>query len=154
MVKHDYNLGKQKVKTAHKVKMKRTDVKSMDKIFHKNVLVAICIRTLANGSIPITDGKEPLQLVTLKHLKGTYLKAHTHIPKKRITQKMQECLIVRRGKVKIDLYSPDRKIFKFIYLQPGDVFVLVNGGYGIHLIKDSELIEVKNGPFIEDKMLL
>lgn len=126
----------------------------MEKIFYKQVLVAIRIRTLANGSVPITDINEPLQLVTLKHPQRAYLKAHTHIPKKRQTQKMQECLIVRKGKVKIDLYNPDRKIFKFIYLTTGEVLILVNGGYGIHVLQNCELIEVKNGPFIEDKVLI
>ncbi len=95
-----------------------------------------------------------MQLVTLKHSKGTYLKAHYHKPKKRVTEQLQECLIVKRGKVKIDLYYVNNIYFKYIILNEGDVLILVNGGYGIHLLVDSELIEVKNGPFIEDKVLI
>jgi len=31
---------------------------------------------------------------------------------------------------------------------------MMNGGYGIKILSDSELIEVKNGPFVEDKELI
>jgi hypothetical protein len=126
----------------------------MEYFKYKNILVALRIRTFTNGSIPLTQPQEPLQLVTLKHPKGKYLKAHLHTPKKRTTAVLQECLIVRKGKVKIDLYTMEQTFIKHIFLHEGDVFILVCGGYGITVLKDCELIEVKNGPFIEDKVLI
>jgi len=123
-------------------------------IKYKNKLVAIFLGHFPKGSIPQTKGSEPLQLVTLKHPKGKYLLAHTHEPKKRRTDKMQECLIVKKGKIKIDLYGPDKKMFKKIIMKTGDLLLLVDGGYGIHILDNSEMIELKNGPFIEDKVLL
>jgi len=126
----------------------------MDKILYKNKLIGIRLRILPKGSIPLTDGKEPLQVVSLKHLKGSYLKAHMHTPRKRITKCLQECLIVKKGKIKLDLYGPDKKNFKFIYLSAGDMFLLMQGGVGIHVVKDAEMLEVKNGPFKEDKILI
>ncbi len=109
---------------------------------------------MPKGSIPLTDGKEPLQVVSLKHEKDSYLKAHMHKPCKRITLRLQECIIVKKGRVKLDLYGPDKKFFKSIYLLAGDFFVLMQGGVGIHILKDAEMIEVKNGPFKEDKVLI
>jgi hypothetical protein len=126
----------------------------MEKIFYKETLIGIRLRKIAKGSIPITDENEPLQLVTLKHPKGAYLKAHRHTPKKRVTQCLQEALIVKKGRVKIDLYGPGDKFFKFIYLKEGETFVLMNGGYGIHVLKDAEILEFKNGPYVEDKVLI
>jgi len=126
----------------------------MNTYYYKKNLVAIKLAKVPKGSVPLTQENQPLQLVTLKHPKGTYLKAHMHKPKKRITHSLQECLVVRKGKIKIDLYGADKTLFKSIYLIEGELLILVNGGYGIHLIKDSELIEVKNGPFIEDKLLI
>ena len=123
-------------------------------IKYKNKLVAIVLGKFPNGSIPQTDGKEPLQLVTLKHSKGKYLSAHTHKPTSRTTAKMQECIIVKKGKIKVDLYGPDQKMFKKVILKTGDLLILLNGGYGIHILEDAELIELKNGPFVEDKILL
>ena len=112
------------------------------------------LRTLKRGSIPITDGKEPLQMVTLKHPKGKYLLAHTHKPTPRKTECMQECLVVRKGKIKLDLYGLDNRLFKKLALQTGDVFLSLRGGIGIHFLENSELIEFKNGPFVEDKVLI
>ncbi len=126
----------------------------MAEIKYKNKLVAIFLGRFPRGSIPQTDGKEPLQLVTLKHSKGKYLVAHTHKPTKRQTEKMQECLIVKKGKIKIDLYGPDKKMFKKLIMKTGDLLILINAGLGIHILEDAEIIELKNGPFIEDKILL
>ncbi len=126
----------------------------MEKILYKNTVIAIRVKTFKTGSIPLTDPREPLQLVTLKHPKGTSLKAHIHTPKKRTTYKLQECILVRKGKVKIDLYTIDKKFLKYVYLTAGEILMLVNGGYGIHVLKDSEMIEIKNGPFLEDKLLI
>lgn len=126
----------------------------MEKFYHKNNLVAIRITSIQKGSIPITQNNQPVQVVTLKHPKGTYLKAHMHQPKKRITSRLQECLIVKKGKIKIDLFGFDKVHFKSVYLKEGQVLILVEGGYGITLVEDSEVIEVKNGPFVEDKVLI
>lgn len=126
----------------------------MAEIRYKNKLVAIFLNRLPVGSIPQTDGKEPLQLVTLKHPKGKYLVAHTHKPVVRKTAKMQECLVVKKGKVKIDLYGPDKKMFKKIIMKTGDLLIILSGGLGIHVLEDAEMIELKNGPFVEDKVLI
>jgi len=126
----------------------------MDKIFYKNKLLGICLRALLKGSVPLTDPKEPLQVLTLKYTKNSSIKAHMHTPKKRITNKLQECLIIKKGKVKLDLYGPDKKFFKYIYLSAGDLFILIHGGYGLHFLQDVEVLEIKNGPFKKDKIFI
>jgi len=126
----------------------------MEKIFHKKTLIGIRFGKMPKGTVPVTQESQPLQMLTLKHQKGTYLKAHMHKSKKRVTKNLQECLIVLKGRIKIDLYGKDKKLFKSIFLNQGQVFILLSGGYGIHVMKDAELIEVKNGPFIEDKILI
>ena len=68
----------------------------MDKIFYKNKFIGFRLRFLVKGSNPLTDGAEPLQVVTLKHPKGVYLKAHMHNPLKRTTLSLQECLIITK----------------------------------------------------------
>lgn len=117
-------------------------------------LIGIKISTMTAGSTPITSPNQPLQIVTLKHKKGTYLKAHLHIPKERKTKRLQECLFVKRGKVKIDLYTVSKKYIQSLFLKEGQIFLLIEGGYGIHIIEDCEMFEFKNGPFVEDKALI
>jgi len=126
----------------------------MEKFFFKKTLVAVKFTKIHKGSNPLTDPDQSLQLVTLKHPRGSYLKAHMHKPQKRITRSLQECLIVKKGKIRLDLYSPTKILFKNTYLIEGQALILLTGGYGIHLVEDSELFEIKNGPFIVDKILI
>jgi len=124
----------------------------MENIIYNRTLIGIRIKTIPQGSIPQTDEKEPLQLVTLKHPQGTYLQAHLHKPQKRITQRLQECLFVRKGKIKIDLYDNNKKYARYLLLKQGEAFISVSGGIGIRFIQDSEVFEFKNGPFKPDKI--
>jgi|SRR3989344_2652695 len=126
----------------------------MDKYIYKDRLVALRIQKIRDGSVPQTDPKEPLQVVTLKHIKGKYLQAHMHAPKNRKTQSLQECLVVIKGMIGVDLYASDRTLFKKVTLGVGEMLILLNGGYGINFLKDSEIFEVKNGPFVEDKVII
>lgn len=126
----------------------------MEKIAYKNNLIALRLKKIKNGVMSSTEPNEPLQLVTHKRSLGEYTKAHFHSPKKRITNKLQECLVVIKGKIKIDFYNSEKKNFKSIFLSAGEVVIFVSGGHGIHILEDSEIIEIKNGPFIEDKVLI
>lgn len=126
----------------------------MEKIFYDNTLIAIRLKRLKNGVISLTEPSEPLQVLGHKRNRGEYIKAHIHEPKKRVTEKLQECLMVVKGKIIIDLYSPTKKFFKSVHLSAGDIVIFMNGGHGVHILDDSEIIEVKNGPFVEDKELI
>lgn len=126
----------------------------MEKIIYKDTLIAIRFKKFKEGAIPLTDPREPLQLLVHKRSAGKHTQAHYHVPKKRTTEKLQECLVVMKGKIKIDLYGPDKKFFKYLFLSVGEVIILMNGGHAVHLIKDSEIIEIKNGPFVDDKVLI
>ena len=126
----------------------------MQKIIHNRILLGIKIDKITPGSQPLTAAEEFIQIVTLKHPQGTYLPAHLHQPRVRRTAKLQECMIVTKGKVKLDLYTLDKKPAKHIMLDAGQAFICLNCGIGITFIKPSEIIEVKNGPFKVDKVLI
>lgn len=126
----------------------------MEEIYYKKTLVGIQVRSLKDGSNPITRDEEPLQLLGLKHQKGHYFVPHRHASQQRTTNHLQECLVVRKGKVKVDIYTPGDIKFKSIVLKEGELFILLNGGYGIHVLEDAELFELKNGPFLGDDKIL
>ena len=126
----------------------------MEEIYYKKILIGLCVRRLKRGSNPVTPDKEPLQLVTLKQPKGHYFMPHRHTPKTRTTHHLQECLVVRKGKVRVDLYAPGDIKFKSLALKEGELFILLKGGYGIRVLEDAELFELKNGPFLEDDKIL
>ena len=118
------------------------------------MLIAIRVKSFEEGTSPLTSPTEPLQVLSHKKPKGKDTKAHVHISKKRVTQKLQECLVMIKGKIKIDLYGPDEKRFKSIFLSPGEVIIFMDGGHAVRIIENCEFIEIKNGPFIEDKVMI
>jgi len=126
----------------------------MDDFFCNNILIGVRVSIFKNGSIPITEKKEPLQVLALKHKKDSCIEPHMHVSKKRVSNRLQECLIVKKGKIKLDLFGPDKKKFKSIHLKQGELFILLRGGYSISFLEDSEIFELKNGPFIDDKVLI
>lgn len=126
----------------------------IQKIKHGKILIGLKIVKIPKKTVPITNPEEFIQMVTLNHPKGTFLKAHMHLPKKRITLQLQECMVVKKGKIMLCLYSPEKKLIKKIYLQAGQAFILFRGGVAVKMIEDSEVYEIKNGPFKEDKILI
>lgn len=123
-------------------------------IDRKKVLIGLLSSALGHGASPVTDPKEPLQVLGVKHFKGAEVAAHRYLPKRRVTNLLQKCLVVRDGRVSATLYGTDDKPFQKITLKSGDVFVLLRGGYHLRFLSDTDMIEIKNGPHYDDKILL
>ncbi len=123
----------------------------MDKFFYQDTLMGLRISDFNPGSTPVTAPEESTQILTINQPKGTLIKPHFHKPVKRETQQLQECLIVRKGKIQIDLYAPDKTVFEHITLNAGELFITISGGHSIQIIEDAEVFEIKNGPFAQDR---
>lgn len=123
----------------------------MDKFFHKESLIGIRIRVFETGTLPITDEDQPLQILTINQQKNTIIKPHRHRLTPRSTTHLQECLIVKKGRIKIDLYGSDTTFTETVTVEAGQAFITISGGHAIEFLEDSEVFEIKNGPFINDK---
>jgi cupin fold WbuC family metalloprotein len=126
----------------------------MDKILYKNELLGIRIKRLGQGSVAVTDSDGALQLLTLKNKKGHIVAPHAHTPVERVTLRLQECIVVLKGKVRVDLYASGKKVVKRVQLKSGESFITISGGHSIIFLEDSEIIETKNGPFAKDRFSL
>lgn len=126
----------------------------MDKVFFKGELLAIRIKKISKGTLPISDPKEPLQLLAAGYPKNHVVRPHFHKPFKRTTGRLQECLVVVKGKIKADIYGPDKNLVKSIDLKAGEAIILFKGGHSIKALEKAEIFEIKNGPFIDDKVFL
>ena len=123
----------------------------MEKFFYKGKLMGIRVRSFPEGLVALTDEKQPLQILTLKHKKEKEVWPHFHKPTRRKTEALQECVIVIEGKIKITLYGYDKKKFKEFYLKSGELFMLVDGGHSLKVIENAKIYEIKNGPYIDDR---
>ena len=92
-----------------------------------------------------TPNEFPLQLGFHSRSKGEYIKAHTHVPFKNLNIQSQEIFVVEKGKLLIGLYPGKAKHTELI-LAEGSI-ILLNCGHSIKFLEDTEMAEVKQGPY-------
>ncbi len=90
------------------------------------------------------------QLAFIRHPPGHKIAAHVHNLQLRQVLYTQEVLFLRRGKVKVNLYSSDRKWIGSRVLNSGDLILLCGGGHSLEMLEESSMIEVKQGPYAGD----
>ena len=87
---------------------------------------------------------------------GYVVKAHIHNPVVRHTIGTQEVLVIRRGKILVKLFTNALSLESEITLNTGDVILLAHGGHEIEMIDETEILEIKQGPYggLGDKTIL
>ena len=121
----------------------------IEKIEINKELYAIIIRSNYKG-----DGIEfftpedfSQQLAYMRRPKGYRIQPHIH---KKINKQInftQEVLFIKSGKLKVDFFDEKKKYLQSNILEKGDIILLSKGGHGFEIIEDSEIIEVKQGPY-------
>jgi hypothetical protein len=115
-------------------------------------LLAVIIRAdfQADGIVFVTPNELPQQLGYMKRPAGYEIDPHVHVLKRYDVQYSSETLFIRKGKVRIDFYSEDKQYLSSEILTAGDVVLLSRGGHGFEMLEESEIIEVKQGPYESD----
>ena len=121
----------------------------IEHIFEDEKLLAIILRTSfqKEGIDFFTPSDFSQQLGYMKRCKGYKIQPHIHNKIERTIEYTQEVLFIKNGLVRVDFYKTDKTYFKSKLLHSGDVILLYYGGHGFEMLKDSEIIEVKQGPF-------
>jgi hypothetical protein len=128
-------------------------MKRIEKIIFNKKLYALILRSnyQKNGIEFLTPSKLSQQIALIKHKKGYTVTPHIN---KKIIYKIQtasEVLYIIKGKIKLDLFSSAQKFICSIILETGELISLVEGGHGIEILEDTKMIEIKQGPFINNK---
>lgn len=87
------------------------------------------------------------QLGYMRRPSGHVIDPHLHNPVSREVQFTKEVLFIKSGKVRVDFYNDDKRYIESRILIQGDVILLAFGGHGFEMLEESELIEVKQGPY-------
>ena len=124
----------------------------MQKISDNSRLLAVIIRAdfEADGIVFATPIELPQQLGYMKRPEGYEIDPHVHVLKRYEVEYSSETLFIRKGKVRIDFYSEDKQYLSSEILTAGDVVLLSRGGHGFEMLEESEIIEVKQGPYESD----
>ena len=90
------------------------------------------------------------QLGYMNREKGYVIDPHIHKPVSREVHFTKEVLFIKSGLVRVDFYKEDRSFLCSEDLHAGDVILLAHGGHGFEMLENSEIIEVKQGPYAGD----
>jgi mannose-6-phosphate isomerase-like protein (cupin superfamily) len=97
-----------------------------------------------------TPGNFSQQVAFMRHPQGKKIATHVHNLLSRQVLYTQEVLFIRKGRLKVNLYSSDRKFLAAPILEEGDVILLCGGGHSFEMLEETSMIEVKQGPYAGD----
>jgi len=99
----------------------------------------------------VTPDDYSQQLGYMRRPAGYVIQPHIHLQVDRQASFTQEVLYMRKGRVRVDFYREDESYVDSREISTGDVILLSTGGHGFEMLEESELIEVKQGPYLDDK---
>ena len=122
-------------------------------IFHNNQLLAIIIsnKYTESGIHFFTPDEFSQQLAFMKHPAGKVIQPHVHNSVQREVHYTKETLFIRKGKLRVDFYTDQQTYIESYILETGDVILLSEGGHGFEMLEETEMIEVKQGPYAGEK---
>lgn len=125
----------------------------LEKITHNDILLGIIIRNNFHkeGIEFFTDDNSSQQLGYMNRPQGYVIEPHRHNLVGREVHLTQEVLFIKSGKVRVDFYDNDQNYLESRVVSKGDVILLADGGHGFEMLESSEIIEVKQGPYVGER---
>ena len=122
----------------------------IENIVHKKKLFAVIVKNKyrkKKGVTFFTSKEATQQFGYIKHPKNYIIQPHLH--NKRLTKILYttEVIILLKGILRVDFYDDKKKYLFSKEISKGDIIMLVSGGHGFKVIKNVEMIEVKQGPY-------
>ena len=129
------------------------NIAMIENIVHEDRVLAIIIRSgfKKDGIEFFTPDEFSQQLAYMKRPKDYCIPPHVHNKVAREVQLTQEVLLIKSGKVRIDFYNSKKEYVESRMLYNGDLILLADGGHGFEMLEESEIIEVKQGPYAGDR---
>jgi len=121
----------------------------IESIVNNKKTLSIIIRSeyKADGIKFFTPDDFSQQLAYISRPKSHEILPHVHNEVPRDVHLTQEVLLIKSGKVRVDYYDDEKNYLESRVLNKGDVVLLACGGHGFTMLEDSEIIEIKQGPY-------
>lgn len=121
----------------------------IERIVHQDKVLSIIIRASfeKDGIEFFTPGDFSQQLGYMKRGPGYVIPPHVHNRVERSVMLTQEVLYIKSGRVRVDFYDEEKAYLESRVVSQGDVILLAQGGHGFEMLEESEMIEVKQGPY-------
>ena len=124
----------------------------IEHIVHDSVELALILRSdfKREGIEFLTPNNYSQQLGYMGRPRGYVIAPHIHNRVVREVLYTKEVLFVKSGKVRVDFYDEAQNYLESRLIGSGDIILLAFGGHGFEMLEDSEIIEVKQGPYAGD----
>jgi len=117
-------------------------------IVHEGARLAFIIKKhKPEGKKFFSDDKDYLQTGFMNLKKWETITPHIHKEIRREIDKTDEILYIISGKVRVNFYADKKKVDEAI-IETGDLIVLLEGGHGFEFIEETDMIEIKQGPYL------
>ena len=128
------------------------EVQMVSEIKANGKIIAIVIRSQFDnkGINFFTPNDFSQQLAFMRHPAGKEIAPHVHNKVQREVTYTQEVLVIKRGRLRVDLFDQDRAYLESLELTDGDVILLASGGHGFKVLEEVEMFEIKQGPYAGD----
>lgn len=125
----------------------------IERIEHEGTELALILRRTESrdGIEFFTRDDATMQLGYMNRPGGYVIQPHVHRPVAREVQYTQEVLFIRSGCVRVDFYDDSQRYIESTTLSAGDVILLARGGHGFEMLEASEIVEVKQGPYVGEQ---
>ena len=126
----------------------------IEKIFNKKKLYAIIVRNKYKNKKGVhffTDKSATQQFGYMNHKKDYLIMPHRHNKRKSNILWTTEVIIMMDGILRVDFYNNKEKYLFSKKLYANDLIMLSSGGHGFKVLKNVEMIEVKQGPYFISK---
>jgi hypothetical protein len=122
----------------------------IEQIHDGDTVMALILRReyKAEGIQFLTPDSYSQQLGYMNRPQGYVIKPHVHNRVSREVQYTNEVLFIKSGKVRVDFYGSDQQYRESRVLHCGDIILLIVGGHGFEMLEASEIVEVKQGPYV------
>jgi hypothetical protein len=117
-------------------------------------IIAIIVRSSFSSTANIhffTPHEFSQQLAYMAHPSGKVIQPHIHNLIAREVLYTQEVLVIKKGKLRVDLYDSNKLYIESKILEAGDVILLAAGGHGFEVVEFVEMLEIKQGPYAGDQ---
>ena len=125
----------------------------IEHVEYNDQLISIIIRSQyhAEGIRFFTPDDFSQQLAYMRREKDYVIPPHVHNLVKREVSYTHEVLFIKSGRVRVDYFDDSKNYLESRVVNPGDVVLLSGGGHGFYMLENSEIIEVKQGPYAGDE---
>ena len=105
-----------------------------------------------------TKDEDFVQVSTWNYNQGKHLKAHKHKVAERMSNRTQEVVFVKSGKMSASFFTDTNEFIDKIIVSAGDFLIIFSGGHSYDILEDkTQILEIKNGPYLgleKDKELI